>query len=189
MRRALKTFLLVGVALMCVPTPARADGYVAPFLGVNFNNPSGNGRANYGVDFGWMSRGIAGLEGDVGYAPNFFGSPGGFGDNHVLTAMGNLIVGVPIGSTHTPAARPYFTIGAGVVQTRVDGTVGPGGVQKVDTNNVGMNVGGGLMGYFSHHVGLRGDVRYIINFSDNNNTVQFGQFHFWRGSIGIVLRP
>jgi hypothetical protein len=192
MRRATKTLVLCAtVALVCAPAQARADGYVSPFLGVNFNNNSGNGRANFGADFGWMGAGIAGFEADLGYAPNFFGSAGSFGDNHVLTAMGNLIVGAPVGGTHRAGARPYFTIGAGVVQTRVDGAVTPAGVvQKVDSNNVGMNLGAGVMGFFTRHAGVRGDVRYFINFNDTaDKTVQFGSFHFWRASLGVVLRP
>jgi hypothetical protein len=46
------------------------------------------------------------------------------------------------------------------------------------------------MGFISRHAGVRGDVRYIINFNNSNdNTVQFGSFHFWRASLGVVLRP
>ena len=190
MRRVIKILLLsAAVALVCAPKDARADAYVSPFVGVNFNNNSGDGRGNYGVDVGWMGKGIAGLEADIGYAPNFFGGPTAIiGGNHILTAMGNLIVGMPVGGTHSAGVRPYFTIGVGLIETRVDGAVIGGVVQKVDTNNVGMDVGGGVMGFVAEHVGIRGDVRYIINFNDNNNTVQFGSFHFWRASVGVVLR-
>src|SRR6266699_2219756 len=120
MRRALKALMICAVvALVSAPTQARADGYVSPFVGVNFANNSGDGRSNFGADAGWMGAGIAGMEFDLGYAPNFFGSPGNFGDNHVLTAMANLIVGVPVGGTHGPGVRPYATIGGGLIRTQV----------------------------------------------------------------------
>lgn len=46
------------------------------------------------------------------------------------------------------------------------------------------------MGFFTRHARVRGDVRYFINFNDTaDNTVQFGSFHFWRASLGVVLRP
>jgi hypothetical protein len=195
MRRVIKTLILsAAVALVCAPGEARADVYVSPFIGANFNNnsfntTSGHGRVNFGADVGWMGAGIAGFEADFGYAPNFFGDQGGFGDNHVLTAMGNLILGVPIGGTHGLGVRPYVTVGGGLIQTRVDGAVTPGGVQKVDANNAGMNAGAGVMGFLSDHAGIRADLRYMINFTDSsNNTVQFGQFHFWRASVGVVIR-
>src|SRR5437899_3979061 len=101
MRRMIKVAMLAAtVALVCAPTQARADGYVSPFIGVNFNNNSGNGRANFGVNAGGMGAGVIGGEIDLGYAPSFFGNQGLYGSNYVLDFMGNLIVGVPIGGTH-----------------------------------------------------------------------------------------
>jgi hypothetical protein len=177
------------VALVSAPTEARADGYVSPFLGVNFANNSGDGRSNFGIDAGWMGAGIAGLELDLGYAPNFFGSAGNFGDNHVLTAMGNLIVGVPVGGTRGPSVRPYATVGLGLINTQVTGTPGANGVPKIADTNFGINGGAGVMGFFSDHVGLRGDVHYFHDFRNSPpNTVQFGAFHFWRASLGVILR-
>ncbi len=49
------------------------------------------------------------------------------------------------------------------------------------------------MGFFSKHGGVRADVRYFRNLSNtssvNNLNIDFGSLHFWRASIGIVLRP
>ena len=38
-------------------------------------------------------------------------------------------------------------------------------------------------------VGVRGDVRYYRNLVNNATatSVDFGAFHFWRASIGLVL--
>jgi len=191
MRSALKGLILCAVVgLASAPATAHADGYISPFIGVNFANDSGNGRANFGGAAGWMGAGIAGAELDVGYAPNFFGGERVFGSNNVLTIMGNLIVGVPAGGTHGPGVRPYGTIGVGLMRTEVNGRPAPGFIPKIEDNNAGLNAGVGVMGFFSDHAGFRGDVRYFRDFRESPpSTVQFGSFHFWRASLGIVLRP
>jgi hypothetical protein len=191
MRRVLKFLILPTViALTAVPTVARADGFVSPFIGANFAADSATGRSNFGVGAGWMGAGIAGGELDFGYAPNFFGSAGSFGENHVITAMGNLIVGVPVGGTRGSGVRPYGTLGLGLVRTQVTGTAtGGGSVPKINNNDLGLNAGVGVLGFFSNHAGIRGDVRYFRNLSeDSTSTVQFGGFHFWRASLGVVIR-
>ena len=60
-------------------------------------------------------------------------------------------------------------------------------------NDFGWNAGAGVMGYFSDHFGLRGDVRYLRNLQNNSTSVTDinfdpGSFHFWRASIGVVIR-
>src|SRR5437773_6663951 len=189
MGRTIKVVMLAAtVALVCAPTQARADGYVSPFIGVNFNNNSGNGRANFGVNAGGMGAGVIGGEVDLGYAPSFFGNAGQYGSNYVMDLMGNLIVGIPVGGTHGAGVRPYGTIGLGLLRSQITG--GPNGTVEVANNDWGMNAGVGVMGFLSDHVGLRGDVRYFRNFNDNStlNNIDFGAFHFWRGSFGVVLR-
>jgi len=188
MRRVVKILIAAAaVALVAAPTPARADGFVSPFIGANFAADSASGRSNFGVAAGYMGAGIAGFEVDFGYAPNFFGGAGNFGDNNVMTAMGNLIVGIPVGGTRGSGIRPYGTIGLGLVRTQVDGAVG---FPKIANKDLGLNAGVGVMGFFSDHAGLRGDVRYFRNLSDENSagSVQFGGFHFWRASFGVVIR-
>jgi len=104
--------------------------------------------------------------------------------------MGNLIVGVPGGGTHGPGVRPYGVIGAGLMRSKLDGRPAPGFVPKFDDDNVGLDAGFGLLGFFSDHAGVRGDVRYFHDFRESPpNTVQFGSFHFWRASFGFVIRP
>jgi hypothetical protein len=190
MRRITKVLLLSAtIALVWAPIPARADGYISPFLGTNFGNNSGDGRTNFGVNAGSMGAGIIGGELDFGYAPNFFGNQGTFGSNSVTDVMGNLIVGVPVGGTHGAGVRPYVTVGAGLIRSQITGGVG-NSIVEVSDNEVGVNAGAGVMGFASKHVGVRGDVRYFRTVSGNStlNNIDFGSFHFWRASIGIVLR-
>ena len=194
MRGAIKVFMVAAaVALVSAPAVARADGYVSPFIGVNAENNSGNGRANFGVNAGGMGAGIIGGELDFGYAPSFFGNQGTYGSNYVMDLMGNVIVGIPIGGTHGAGVRPYGTIGLGLLRSQVTG--GVNGLVETSNNDWGLNAGAGVMGFLSDHVGLRGDLRYFRNFNDNSQisvpggvNIDFGAFHFWRASFGVVLR-
>jgi hypothetical protein len=189
MRQLVRCVLvLTVVGLVFAPAAARAEGYVSPFTGVNFANNSGEGRANFGLDVGGMGGGAIGGELDFGYAPNFFGSQGRFGSNYVMDLMGNVIVGVPVGGTHGAGVRPYGTIGLGLMRSQITG--GPNGTVAVSDNEWGLNAGLGVMGFLSDHVGLRGDVRYFRNLTGDNvlNNIDFGSFHFWRASFGVVLR-
>jgi hypothetical protein len=194
MRRVLRYAIVAAtVAIVYAPARAHADGYVSPFIGVNAENNSGTGRANFGVNAGGMGAGIIGGELDFGYSPSFFGNQGTYGSNYVMDLMGNVIVGVPIGGTHGAGVRPYGTIGIGLLRSQVTG--GRNGLVQTSNNDVGLNAGAGVMGFLSEHVGLRGDLRYFRNFNDNSQisvpggvNIDFGSFHFWRASFGVVLR-
>jgi len=193
MKRALKLFLVTAaMALVWAPLNARADGYVSPWVGVQFGSDWNNGRAGFGADAGYMGAGIIGGELDFGYSPSFFGTQNDFGNNTVINVMGNVIVGVPVGGTHGAGIRPYATFGVGLLRTQIDG----GTLAQVSSSNNqwGWNLGAGVMGYFNDHVGLRGDVRYLRGFEDLNTGNQVidldgsNQLHFWRTSFGVVLR-
>ncbi len=191
MRVSPKLMILVAAVLMCAPGAASADTYLAPFLGVNFANNSGDGRSNFGANGGWMANGIIGAEFDLGYAPSFFGNQGLFGSNSVLDVMGNIIVGVPAGrSRHGGSVRPYGTLGFGLLRSEVN--AGPSGTAHITNNDPGMNAGVGVMGFPSRRVGVRGDVRYFRDVHSQNVPngfgIDFGSFHFWRASFGLVIR-
>ena len=76
------------------------------------------------------------------------------------------------------------------MRTQIDG--GTVATVSSSNNDLGWNAGVGLIGYFSDHFGLRGDVRYLRNIQNNStaNDINFdpGNFHFWRASIGVVIR-
>jgi hypothetical protein len=190
MRRALQTLLfLTAVAVVSSPLQAKADGFVSPWTGANFGNSPGDGRAAFGVSAGAMGAGILGGEVDFGYSPNFFGSESVFGNNNVISLMGNVIIGIPIGGTHGPGFRPYLTTGVGLIRTDVDGLVT--GTSAGD-NDFGWNAGAGVMGYFNDHFGLKGELRYFRNVTDNSSpndlNLDFGGFHYWRAAVGLVIR-
>jgi len=178
-------------ALIAAPSQARAEGYVTPWVGANWGSSINNCRAAFGVNAGAMGNGIVGGEVDFGYSPSFFGTRNDFGGNSVIDLMGNVIVGVPIGGTYGASVKPFVTGGLGLLRTQVDG----GTLANVQNSNnmFGWNVGGGVMGYFNNHVGLRGDLRYLRATSDFSSGISSldldgNRLHFWRASIGVVIR-
>jgi len=188
MRGFIKAIVLSATAiLVCAPSPARAEGYVNPWAGVNFGSNVANGRSGFGVSAGGMGAGVFGGEVNFGYSPSAFGTVNDFGNNTVIDLMGNVIVGAPFGGQHGPGFRPYLTGGIGLLREQIDG----GTVFKVSSagNDWGWNAGAGVMGFFNDHVGLRGDVRYLRafngNFIDGFNNLGL---HFWRTSFGLVVR-
>ena len=193
MRGALKILVVTGVlAFAFAPAAAHAEGYFSPWASAQAGSSFNNGRAGFGFDAGGMGAGIIGGELDFGYSPSFFGTENDFGHNTVLNLMGNLIVGVPVGGTHGAGVRPFVTAGLGLLRTQIDG----GTLARVSSSNneLGWNAGGGVMGYFSDHFGLRGDLKYFRGFEDLNtgNTVidlnGKNQLHYWRAAFGVVIR-
>jgi opacity protein-like surface antigen len=192
MPRGLKTLILTGtIALVLAPIQARADGFVTPWVGAALGSSIDNGRGTFGVSAGGMGAGIVGGEVDFGWSPSFFGTKSDFGNNTVMNLMGNLIVGVPIGGQHGAGVRPYVVGGLGLIRTQIDG----GTIANVSSSNnmFGWDAGGGVMGYFSDHVGLRGDLRYLRATSDLKTGVTTldlsgNSLHFWRATVGVVFR-
>ena len=192
-RRLLMVFC-VYVGLLFA-APAFADGFVTPSIGGNFGGDAGDcpnittsgcssKHLTYGVAAGYMGGGILGVEEQIGYAPNFFGDVPAFGHNSVLTAMTNLIVGVPLGPI-----RPYVSAGIGVI--RLDVNLAPAGLLSVDNTSLGYDVGGGVMGFFTSHVGLQGDYHYIRSTKDvtiGDFSIANTQLSFSRGTVGVVFR-
>jgi len=206
--KRLLTAALAAAALAAAPRPASADWVVTPFVGWNNGGSadvSGSDgttrtskfehRINYGVSVAGMGKGIFGGEFDLGYSPNFFetGNTNADGftftnDSNVLTMMGNVIVGAPLGG-HGPSIRPYAVGGVGLIRTNVQ-TVGD--VFDVTTkNDFGFDIGGGAMGFVSQNIGFRGDVRYFRSFrgsEDNITTLGLSNFNFWRASAGVTFK-
>jgi hypothetical protein len=202
LRKVIIAAAVVLSASAAAPTKASADWLLTPFLGSTFGgnadiaDVSGSTFAdefdqklNYGASLAWMGAGVVGFEFDFGYSPNFFGvdnSNPGFdlvGDGNVTTAMGNIIVGAPLGGV-----RPYASGGLGLIASRVDNP--SQFFNKASTNDLGMDVGGGVM-FLGGNVGVRGDLRYFRSLSNNDSNgvdLSLGSFNFWRGSVGVTFK-
>jgi hypothetical protein len=200
-RKVIIAAAVVLSASAAAPRNASADWLLTPFLGSTFGgnaniaDVSGSSfsnefeqKVNYGASLAWMGAGIVGFEVDFGYSPNFFGATDSasfdlIGDGNVTTAMGNLVVGAPLGPV-----RPYASGGIGLIASRVDNP--SQFFTKASTNDLGMDVGGGVM-FLGGNVGVRGDLRYFRSLNNNDaNSVDFslGDFRFWRGSVGVTFK-
>ena len=62
----------------------------------------------------------------------------------------------------------------------------------IKNNDIGYNLGFGVMGFVNDHVGVRGDFRMMrtVNAADTTNEFLFhlGNFHYWRGSFGVIFQ-
>ncbi len=193
--RVSAALVLVLIALVGAPATASADWLFTPFIGVVKGGTASttNTPKAYGISFGGMGAGVIGLELDLGYSPSFFGKSGtDVGDNNVLTLMGNLIIGAPIGGQKGPGVRPYVVAGVGLVKQKVNSPDQV--VTGLNTNDFGFDIGGGVIGFFSDAVGVRGDFRYVRNFSAlnladiGNLNISTGTLNFWRVTGGLTLR-
>ena len=204
-RKLFISVALAGLVSAVTPVKASADWLFTPFVGGNFGGNADFGgfnnagdetqrRLDYGASLGWMGNGIVGFEVDFGYSPNFFTNTNGdadiaFGDGNVTTLMGNIIVGAPIGGQTGKGIRPYGSGGIGLLKTRVDGGQF---FNNLDANDLGMNVGAGVHGFFSDNVGIRGDVRYFRALQDHaagsDQDLGLSNFDFWRATVGLTFR-
>ena len=187
---------LIGAALLlaALPAPARGDWLFTPSIGPTFGaDTSGREHFTYGVAIGWMSSGILGWEADVSFTPEFFeGGDDDFdfdGGSNVVTAMGNVIIGVPFGGQRDAGFRPYLTGGLGMLQTDARSN---DDLFHVDNSEFGFNVGVGALGFFTDHVGVRADLRYLRSFvdpdEDNEFDISVGKFDYWRAMAGLTFR-
>lgn len=187
-----RSALIAALALVLAPAAAGADWLFTPNIGSTFGGAAdGREHITYGASIGWMGAGIIGLEGDFQFTPEFFESNDDdvdfFGSSNVVTAMGNVIFGIPIGGQRGGGIRPFGIAGIGLIQQNTDAE----GAFEIDTNEFGFNVGGGVMGFFNDVIGLRGDVRYVRSFQDTDDnlvTIDVGNFDYWRANIGVVFR-
>jgi len=173
--------------MVCVwaPAPAHAENLLVPWFGSAFaKDPDDTARASIGVSYGSMSSaGLLGFELDFGYTPSFFGNESALGKSSMVTLMADLIAGPSFETRSGRGVRPYGLFGVGVVHPQVGGNA---------DNNFGWNAAAGVMGYLNSQVGLRFDMRYFHGVDNTSaaNTIQLkpGAIHFWRMSVGVVIR-
>lgn len=187
-RHALLTALFITALAALTPGPARAQGFISPFIGFDYGGDSGcptatdceDKHSNLGVAGGKLGA-IAGAEVEFAYARDFFGDAPGV-DSSVLTLMTNVIVGPRIG-----VIRPFVLGGVGLIKSEVELTAG----SLLDSsNNFGWNIGGGVMLMFGDHVGVRGDIRKFKSFQDVGFlgfSLSEVKLTYNRASAGLVL--
>ncbi len=205
-----KLLMISVLSLALLPASASAQSwFISPFVGANFGGSADFGdfpdaddeverRIDFGATIGWNPK-VVGFEVDFGFSPNFFEDTAGdrnfdFGESNVTTLMGNVLFSAPpMGA----GVKPYLSTGLGLIRANVSG----GSLfDDLSTNDLGVNIGGGLNGQFTENFGLRGDIRYFrgLEQRDDNNPNDdddllgddfgFENFSFWRGTVGLTFR-
>jgi opacity protein-like surface antigen len=171
--------------------PAAGQAFISPLIGYNFGGDAGcpeitgceEKNLNLGVAVGSLGS-VIGTELEFGYARDFFGETAGVSSS-VLTLMGNVMLAPRFGPV-----QPYGVVGVGLIKTHVELDVA--GLLESDNNHFGWDVGGGLMVFFSDHVGARGDIRYFHAFQDLSAIVgdlaEETKLDFGRASGSVVFR-
>lgn len=183
---------LVTLLSLANPPHARAQGFISPSFGYNFGGDAGCLEAFDCEDKNWkfgLSGGalgsIVGFEIEWLYANDFFGDTGNQA-NTVTTFMGNFMLAPKIS-----VVQPYGLAGIGLMRTAVDDALG----EDESENQIGWDVGGGLMVFVHPNVAIKGDVRYYHSFEaldlldlevdlgDEENRLDFG-----RAAFGVVFK-
>jgi hypothetical protein len=183
----LALFLLVPAA------PARADVVLTPYVGSLFGGDMTDNTATFGANAAFMGGGIFGAEIGFNYAPEFIKASVANEDIAQMSLMGNLIVGIPIGSASQGGQlRPYVTGGAGLFRIS---SAESQFFDDVTSNDFAVNFGAGVMAFFNEHVGIRTDLRYFRTLSDSDpesglDDINFdlGDLNFWKWDVGAAFR-
>ncbi|MDP3717532.1 MAG: outer membrane beta-barrel protein [Acidobacteriota bacterium] len=189
-QRALRLSIFAVLIIIGTAAPARTQGFISPFLGVNFGGVSGcpqlsdceNQQRNLSLSLGKFGS-FFGAETEVAYSPKFFGEAPGLSSN-VLTMMGNVMLAPKVGPV-----RPYLLAGTGIMKTRFE--LRTTDLLSTNDTSFGYVVGGGVFALLGDHFGVRGDVRYYHSFpavTILGITLRSDKLNFSRAGAGVVFQ-
>ena len=190
MKLRLSLAAILAIFILVPAAPARADVVLTPYVGSLFGGDLSGNRTSFGGSAAFMGGGVFGAEFGFNYAPEFVSASVANEDIAQMSLMGNLIVGIPIGSSDQAGhLRPYITGGAGLFRITSNESQF---FDRVSSNDFAVNFGGGMMAFFSEHVGIRGDIRYFRTLTDDNpgGGVDFnlGGLNFWKWDVGAAFK-
>jgi len=192
---------IAGLAWL-IPTNAlaQAELLVVPFIGAKFaahttivdpaspQQPGGGTKTTFGLSAAILGDRPFGIEADLDHTPHFFER--GVGrlntQSTVTTLTGNVIVAVPRAITRD-SLRPYLVAGVGLMHAHLQ-TIG--NIFDTNSNLLGLDVGGGAIGFLSPRAGARFELRHFKNLTTDKSAVSLGstRLSFWRLTAGIVLK-
>ena len=189
--RCVAIVVTAAAAWCAVPEPARADTVFTPFIGQSFATRDDAVKVTtIGASMASTVGGGFGFELDFGRTSEAVGSAAFADNSRVTMLMGNALLGFPMGRF-----RPYAVGGLGWLRKELlsDGATARSG-------GLGLDAGGGLLGFLSESVGIRFDLRYVrsVTMSDLETlrvpeVLGFSDFliedlSFWRASAGLAIR-
>lgn len=181
-----KALLLASVLPWLSATPARAEFFISPNLGLAIGGFLKDGaKVTFGGQLGVLGASAVGFEGDYGYTAQV---RGGHGTDNFRTISGALLIAPSrFGSAKW---RPYAAVGGGLIGAvyKVQHIVSVGG-DEVESLPV-ISAGAGVFGFFSKRFGVRFDARYFRVMDDYEPPpgITATAPHFVRASGGLVIR-
>ena len=178
-------------ACAAVPDAACADTVFTPFIGQSFATRDDAVKVTtIGASMASTISGGFGFELDFGRTSEAAGSAAFADNSRVTSLMGNVLVGFPFGQF-----RPYVVGGVGWLRKEIlgDGTTARSG-------GLGIDAGGGFLGFLGGSVGVRLDLRYVrsVTMSDLETlrvpeSLGISDFliedvSFWRATAGLAIR-
>lgn len=212
-RRGFRVLVLSALLVLAVPPIARAEWQFTPFIGYTFKatstfvdldpDPDRVATDQTRINFGGAVRLIGdspfGAEIYYVHTPGFFDPKQQFSfplplvlESRTYAVMGNFVLATPR-SWNRYGLRPSLSGGIGVMHASEEDN---NHVIEYRVNLVGMNVGGGAVGFLSDHVGVRFDLRYFRNIkgvsqADLDFPVTGGQpvrLRYWTMGFGVVIK-
>lgn len=202
-RRARVLCLTLVAALCGAATEAQADWHFTPFIGGTFGGQTalpdleqgaGSAKTVFGGSAGWLSDGLLGIQADFGYTPRFFerdATAGLLTGSNVLTFGADVIVAAPLSVTRE-SLRPYLVGGVGLIHAAIEEgqDLFPELFDRA-RDSVGINMGGGAIGFITPRTGLRFELRYFRSLERDANPFtgdRAALLKFWRATVGVVVR-
>jgi hypothetical protein len=190
--------LVLGVCATLIPAaPARADWLITPFIGTTFGistafldfaDAASNEHLMWGASVTWLSDGLVGFEGEYAHAPRFFQEDESdvVIESQVTTFSGHFILAAPLAVTGD-SLRPFLLAGLGLVHSNIQDQLN---FAARNDNSLGLQLGGGAIGFVSNRTALRFDLRHIRTLSRATTIAaeRETKLSFWRASIGVSIR-
>jgi hypothetical protein len=213
-RTGSRVLILSAFFILSFPRIARAEWQFTPFIGYTFKATStfvdfdldedrfvtDQTRLNFGGAVRLIGEWPIGLEAYYVHTPGFFDPKPQFNivlpqvlESRTYAVMGNVVLTTPL-SWNRYGLRPSLSGGIGLMHASEEDLLH---VIRYRINLLGMNVGGGAVGFLSDHVGVRFDLRYFRNIKGVSQE-DLGDFpvtggdpvrlRYWTIAFGVVLK-
>ena len=173
------------------PSPAQAQGFISPSFGYNFGGDAGCLEAfdceeknwNFALSVGALGS-VVGFEAEWLWTKNFFGETIDQSTT-VMTFMGNFMLAPKIS-----IVQLYGLAGIGLMRTDFEDAFD----FEESENQIGWDVGGGLMVFVHPNVAIKGDIRYYHSFETLDllgidfETEEENRLDFGRAAFGVVFK-
>ena len=211
-RTGCRILVLSALLTLSWPSIARAEWQFTPFIGYTFKGSTtildfdfdedqvatDDTRVNFGGAIRLIGAWPIGLEAYYVHTPGFFDAETFSIDlpriveSRTYALMGNVVLTTPL-SWNRYGLRPSLSGGIGLMHASARDQ---NGIIPYQLNLLGMNIGGGAVGFLSDHVGVRFDLRYFKNIKgvpleELDPLITVGQpvrLRYWTLDFGIVFK-